>query len=337
MTYSTATTSTPSFSYRAKLWWSTYALNLVAVTLVLIVVASIFVISFASLSELAEFGNIPGQVAWLWPVAVDGTITAATVVYFVVRNREAGSAKFTLGTLITFAGVSILGNVAHGLLADAGAEVAGYIRSSLIVFINLVPPVGLLLTVHILASLMTSHDRSSETSEAEGDLTEVAVPEVEVAHEQAAPVPSAQVEPLDPSVPDSSEPVLSRASHDVDEQPEPHEESTPAAQPVLAEPTESTSSSAVAQVREPNSDRVQEAAAAASKPAQTPAQSDMDHRVKVVSQARELIADGASQRAAAEELGVPRANLSRWLKAAEKAETEAEPLAMVTQLHAVNR
>lgn len=159
-------------------WLDAHGLTIVAVTLVVLVVASIFVISFASLSELAEYGNISATVAWLWPVAVDGTILAATVVYFVARKQDPDLKTFTMGTLISFAVVSIVGNVAHGLLADAGNDVGWLVRSALIVFINLVPPVGLLLTVHILASLLTTRRKDaeveSEASQPEPVVTELA-------------------------------------------------------------------------------------------------------------------------------------------------------------------
>lgn len=172
-------------------WMDTHGLTIVAVTLVVMVVASIFVISFDSLSELAEYGNISATVAWLWPVAVDGTILAATVVYFVARKQDPDLKAFTMGTLISFAVVSIVGNVAHGLLADAGAEVAWFIRGALIVFINLVPPVGLLLTVHILASLMTTRGQMPKSDEAVDAVAEVATEASQPVPIIATPAPAA--------------------------------------------------------------------------------------------------------------------------------------------------
>ncbi|MEU3044035.1 DUF2637 domain-containing protein [Streptomyces diastaticus] len=172
-------------------WLAVHGLSIVAVTLVVLVVVSIFVISFDSLSELAEYGNISATVAWLWPVAVDGTILAATVVYFVAGKRDPDLKTFTMGTLISFAIVSILGNVAHGLLADAGAEVAWFIRGALIVFINLVPPVGLLLTVHILASLMTTRGQMPKSDEAVDAVAEVPTEASQPVPIIATPAPAA--------------------------------------------------------------------------------------------------------------------------------------------------
>lgn len=189
----------------AKAWLSANGLASVAFTLVVLVVTSIFVISFASLSELAEYGNISANVAWLWPVAVDGTILAATVVYFVARKRAADLKTFTLWTLVAFAIVSILGNVAHGLLADAGAGVAQWVRNGLIVFINLVPPVGLLLTVHILASLMTT--RGERSADAAEPAAQPASPLAELTDTPVHDVPAVTVYPVIEQEPDRT-PVL---------------------------------------------------------------------------------------------------------------------------------
>src|SRR3954469_2781506 len=40
--------------------------------------AASFVLSFAALRDLASRAGIPGQLAWLWPMIVDGTILQAT-------------------------------------------------------------------------------------------------------------------------------------------------------------------------------------------------------------------------------------------------------------------
>lgn len=366
-------------------WLAVHGLSIVAVTLVVLVVVSIFVISFDSLSELAEYGNISETVAWLWPVAVDGTILAATVVYFVAGKRDPDLKTFTMGTLISFAIVSILGNVAHGLLADAGAEVAWFIRSALIVFINLVPPVGLLLTVHILASLMTTRRKDAEVVvEAAGTAIQsepvlavapvhdapIAVHEpstfgpvepTQPAHEPVAVSEPLKSEPLEPVSADGPfhviEPVNQAAGHmdhaeasaaeaGTDDAPqdqprafEPVAQELPQTEAALsdgvelgdpAEPAISSDDS------EPVASASVQVATATVQPVRAASELSTEERTAVVAQARELISDGLSMRAASEEVGIPRATLSRWFKAAEDADQANEPLARVTSLHAVN-
>lgn len=124
-------------------------LLVIAMTLVLIVVLSSFALSFSVLRDLAAQSGIPADVAWLWPVIVDGTITAATLVLY--TGRGAGRRQWLpLVVLVLFGLASVTGNVAHILLVDPSKVIPWIIA----VFVGVTPPVGLILTVELLGTLL---------------------------------------------------------------------------------------------------------------------------------------------------------------------------------------
>lgn len=140
------TTSNAHSELRIPRW-----LMVLAMSLVMVVVLSSFALSFTVLSDLAALSGIPSAVAWLWPVIVDGTIMAATLVLYTMRGRGR-SQRMPMATLIIFGLASVVGNVAHILMVDPSKVVPAAIA----VFVGVVPPVGLILTVEILGGLMRS-------------------------------------------------------------------------------------------------------------------------------------------------------------------------------------
>lgn len=131
--------------------------RVVAVLLVVVVVLAAFILSFTILRDLAAQGGIPTEVAWLWPVIVDGTMTAATFVLFVQRsNAPQRRLNLPLGVLLVFGGASLIGNVTHILMEPTGLHWA------LAAFIGVVPPLGLILTVELLVTLLSRSQASSK-------------------------------------------------------------------------------------------------------------------------------------------------------------------------------
>jgi len=129
--------------------------------LVLVVVFAAFALSFTVLSDLSALSGIPHDVAWLWPVIVDGTIAAATLVFYTSRGKGRRMAFFAL---VMFGLASIVGNVAHILLVDPTRTVPAAIA----VFVGVMPPVGLIMTVELLGSLLRAranevHETTKET------------------------------------------------------------------------------------------------------------------------------------------------------------------------------
>lgn len=358
-----STTSNPSIGERRVPKWIT-ALSMV---LVLTVVLSSFALSFTVLRDLAAQSGIPKEVAWLWPVIVDGTITAATVVLYSARG-QGRSSKLPMATLVLFGLASVVGNVAHILMIDARL-----VPTTIAVFVGITPPIGLIMTVELMAGLLRS-GRDAESTGAHDEPVDgpppgrpVHEPQAELVHvgsdadqtvthrEQATPLGQPHEPVAEP------EPAVVQADSDQLIQPEPA-----GAEPSNEVPAGDAESSV--QQREPNVvEMPAEAPAGADKPdvtlidadeaghsdepevsasAQLPApQRDVapqaaksaQGQAEVVDQARQLIDEGLSQRATAEQLGVSRSTLSRWLKAADDAEAEDGPLARITPMRAVGR
>lgn len=153
--------------------------RVVAVLLVVVVVLAAFILSFTILRDLAAQGGIPAEVAWLWPVIVDGTMTAATFVLFVQRsNSPQRRLNLPLGVLLVFGGASLIGNVTHILMEPTGLHWA------LAAFIGIVPPLGLILTVELLVTLLSR----SQSSSNERDQPDQPAELVTAAAESVAPV-----------------------------------------------------------------------------------------------------------------------------------------------------
>ncbi len=96
-----------------------------------------FAMSYGALHSLARDSGVPGALAWLWPLVVDGFIVVASlsVLHAVL---EARSTAYPWCLLLLFSGISVAGNVAHGAPSPVGRLVAA------------VPPVALVLAVDLL-------------------------------------------------------------------------------------------------------------------------------------------------------------------------------------------
>ncbi len=341
-------------------WW----LRLLAVLLVLIVVVSSFALSFTVLRDLAVTAGIPASVGWLWPVVVDGTITAATLMLYTGRGG-----RMPLITLLLFGLASVVGNVAHILMAQPDG------MSWLIpTFVGLIPPVGLLMTVELLGGLLRTDDQAEPTHEpaqepwptpgpdrpGPGDQT--VVHDRELVHAPVHVVEPVAQTVAEPAARAASEAPVARAEPPV---PETLDQPGQVVEPVDEQPSETVaqiltaadehsgvspeprSEAAVEQPPAPIHDQGDEPLSeeddaprvTKSKPAihpEQPVPTFPEEQVIVVSKARKLIDEGKSIRATAEELGLSRSTLSRWLKAADDTEAD-ESLAPITRLHAVNQ
>jgi hypothetical protein len=95
-------------------------------------------------ADLAYHSGIPADLAWLWPVDVDGTILQATMAVVVLAAHAGRRADrvFFWCVLIPAAAVSVGGNVLHAVLSRVVAAA-----------VACVAPCSLLATAHGLAVL----------------------------------------------------------------------------------------------------------------------------------------------------------------------------------------
>lgn len=73
-----------------------------------------FVLSFSALRDLAVRCGLDENLAFLWPLIVDGFIVVATLAAFVLRSRKK-QAWYPWAALAVFASISVAGNAAHAL------------------------------------------------------------------------------------------------------------------------------------------------------------------------------------------------------------------------------
>lgn len=112
-----------------------------------------FVLSFAALRDLAVRVGMPADLAWLWPLLIDGMIVEATLA--VVALAQCGSRRavwYAWFLLAVGALVSVGSNGAHAVISGHGW--AGAAAAS-------VPPVVLLATTHLTVLLMAAPESSA--------------------------------------------------------------------------------------------------------------------------------------------------------------------------------
>lgn len=127
---------------------------LTAVAAVLVAGVSIlaFVLSFEVLRDLASRSGVPADIAWAWPLIVDGSIITAMLVIFAWRGRSRRATAWPWVTLSGFSTVSVVGNGVH---TAAVYDPTQGISMGFAIFVGAIPPVGLLLSSEMLVRLLT--------------------------------------------------------------------------------------------------------------------------------------------------------------------------------------
>lgn len=216
-----------------------------------------FVLSFAALRDLAVRVGMPADLAWLWPLLIDGMIVEATLAVVALAQRGSRRAVWYAWFLLAVGAlVSVGSNGAHAVISGHGW--AGAAAAS-------VPPVVLLATTHLTVLLMAAPEASAAPAQVPAA---VVVPELQPepapdgggtpalvdghANEEPAvepvgteapaallPPPSADVEPAQaPTVEDAAQPLATAEHAPADEEPEAEvdsQEDTEAVEPVVTE------------------------------------------------------------------------------------------------------
>lgn len=107
-----------------------------------------FLVSFAGLSAVAAWAELPPTLRWAVPVFVDGALLAYTLAILVQKSRGE-SVRFSWGALASFTAVSVAANAAHvygvgdprDWRTTAGAAIAA------------LAPLGVFAATHTVASL----------------------------------------------------------------------------------------------------------------------------------------------------------------------------------------
>lgn len=108
-----------------------------------------FVLSFASLTDLAVRAGIPSSLGWIWPLIVDGLIVVSTVAIVALAGHGRRVLAYPWSLLAGGAGVSVAANASHAVLtsnASVPVVVSALVAS--------VPPIVLLAVTHLAVILV---------------------------------------------------------------------------------------------------------------------------------------------------------------------------------------
>jgi len=111
-----------------------------------------FVLSFEVLRDLAGRSGVPADIAWAWPMIVDGSIVTAMLVIFAWRGRSRRATAWPWITLSGFATVSVVGNGVHTAVVHDPTQ---GISVGFAIFVGAIPPIGLLLSSEMLVRLLS--------------------------------------------------------------------------------------------------------------------------------------------------------------------------------------
>lgn len=132
----------------------------IVISLIVGLASGAFVLSFDALHALALASAIDAQLAWIWPLIIDGFIVTATIAIFSLRGR--GQTWYPWASLMLFAFVSVFGNSIHAVNNQDILGVNVWIASS----VSAAPAIALLLASHFLV-IMISAPKSVRVDEVE--------------------------------------------------------------------------------------------------------------------------------------------------------------------------
>ena len=87
-----------------------------AVAATVLIAVGAFVLSFAALTDLAQRSGINANLAWIWPIIVDGMIVASTVAIVALNGHSRRAMIYPWSLLFFGAIVSTAANSVHAIL-----------------------------------------------------------------------------------------------------------------------------------------------------------------------------------------------------------------------------
>lgn len=136
--------ATPVVKRRILVWATAAAVALLA--------AAGFTLSFSSLIDLAALSGIDHQLAFLWPLIVDGFIVVATGAAFALKGRPRRVTWYPWTALIFFSAISVIGNAVH-------ASQVAHIRVPIVLAtaVSAIPAIALLIATHLLVVMVDAN------------------------------------------------------------------------------------------------------------------------------------------------------------------------------------
>ncbi|MCU6480188.1 DUF2637 domain-containing protein [Arthrobacter sp. A2-55] len=117
-----------------------------------VIAVGAFILSFASLTDLAGRSGIDRSLAWIWPIIVDGLIVAATVAIVALSGHDRKTLAYPWTLLFFGAVVSTAANAVHAILSVD--QIHGTVPPIVSAVVASMPPVVLLAITHLTVVLV---------------------------------------------------------------------------------------------------------------------------------------------------------------------------------------
>ncbi|QOD05812.1 DUF2637 domain-containing protein [Pseudarthrobacter sp. BIM B-2242] len=117
-----------------------------------LIAAGAFVLSFASLTDLAARAGIYPSLAWIWPIIIDGLIVAATVAIVALAGHDRRTLAYPWALLFLGAVVSTAANSVHAIITVDQNH--GGVPPAVSAVVAAMPPLVLLAITHLTVILV---------------------------------------------------------------------------------------------------------------------------------------------------------------------------------------
>lgn len=130
-----------------------------------------FVLSFSTLRDLAIRSGIPPELAFIWPLIVDGFILVATAAAWTLRNQARGT-WYPWAALVLFSGISVAGNALHASMVRT-VDVNYWVAT----VVSAIPSVAQILASHLLVVMARARETQRQVNREEAsDSASVTMP-----------------------------------------------------------------------------------------------------------------------------------------------------------------
>lgn len=177
-----------------------------------------FMVSFAGLSEVANWVGIPTWMSWTIPAFIDVSIIGYSLAVLIQRSRGE-STRLAWSALLFFTAVSIFTNGAHALSIPQSVEWQGIVGAG----VAALSPIGVFMATEVIGQLIIARPDTSK-GETLADLGEQKAEQVEPSSAPAAiaqPASTAPESDEDPEPPTDPEPEPEKPKNESDVEPEP--------------------------------------------------------------------------------------------------------------------
>lgn len=117
-----------------------------------LIAAGAFILSFASLTDLAARSGINPALAWIWPIIIDGLIVAATVAIVALAGHDRRTLAYPWSLLFLGAVVSTAANSVHAIISVD--QTHGGVPPVVSAIVAAMPPLVLLAITHLTVILV---------------------------------------------------------------------------------------------------------------------------------------------------------------------------------------